>query len=171
MNKQEFAQLADAMRTYYPAANMLPNAQSMALWYEKLKDIDYKVVCKALDNWVSCNKWAPTIADLRSGAVDQLTGTPERWEAAWRTVKDAIRHFGAYQEKEAMASFDDVTRECVRCLGFIELCQSPLDTIDKVDRANFRMIYEAELDSRKRHAQTPEGFKMLVSKRQEQIEG
>lgn len=65
MNKDEFAILASAIRTYYPAQKVLPNQQAMYLWFSHLKDVDYKAASLALDRWVINNTFAPTIADIR----------------------------------------------------------------------------------------------------------
>ena len=38
MDKQEFATLAMALRTYYPKESILPNKEAMQLWYRELQD-------------------------------------------------------------------------------------------------------------------------------------
>ena len=68
MNKNEFVKIADAIRTYYPRDNVMPNKQAMALWYEELKDLPYEVAVMSLRKHVNTSKWSPTIADLRRGA-------------------------------------------------------------------------------------------------------
>lgn len=65
MTKKEFATFAMALKTYYPRENILPNEQSMALWYDHLKSIPYEVAEIALRQWVNHNKWSPSIAEIR----------------------------------------------------------------------------------------------------------
>lgn len=161
MTKKEFALIADAIRTYYPKEKIFPNEQSMALWYEQLKDLDYKLTMQAVNTWVATNKWSPSIADIRATVVDMIDPTKKTWGEAWAEAVRAITHFGYYQEKEALESFDELTRTCVKRIGFKEMCKSE-DL--KTERANFRMIFEQEQEQRKLQAQTPQGFKLLMDK-------
>lgn len=69
MNKKEFAIFTDALKTYYPKEQILPNPQSMDLWYQELKDIPFQIASLALRKWVATNKWSPSISDLRSKLV------------------------------------------------------------------------------------------------------
>lgn len=168
MTKSEFGQLADAIRTYYPKEEILPNAAAMSLWYEQLKDIDYKLASMALQKWVATNKWSPAISDIRGQVVDIVNPTPKTWGEAWQEVIKAVAHFGYYQEAEAMASLDDLTRHCVKGVGYRQLCIS--ENLS-VERANFRMIFENEAEKRKVNSQLPAGFKEIQAKVVKYLEG
>ena len=74
MDKQEFATLAMAIRTYYPKENILPNKEAMQLWFRELHDIPYNVAEAALRKWVSTNKWSPSIAEIREMAANIQNG-------------------------------------------------------------------------------------------------
>lgn len=139
MEKTEFAVLADAIRTYYPKENILPNKEAMKLWYQELQDIPYDVAVTALRKWVSTNKWSPSIADIREYAVDVSEGKSLTWGDSWERVVKAIRRYGQYNAKAALESLDPLTRTCVENLGYRELCisENPMQ-----DRANYRMIFE-----------------------------
>ncbi len=139
MDKREFAMYAAAIRTYYPREQILPNEQAMALWFREVKDIPFPVAEAALRKWVSTNKWPPAISDIRDLAAEIIHGDAPDWGNAWNSVLAAIRKYGWYNAKAAMDSFDPLTRETVRRLGFRELCLSENIT---ADRANFRMVYE-----------------------------
>lgn len=65
MQKNEFLNLAAAIKTYYPKDNILPTKESMELWYDLLSDLDYKMAQNAMKNYVKKNQYPPTIADLR----------------------------------------------------------------------------------------------------------
>lgn len=67
MTRQEFSQLAAAIRTYYPHSNVLPNKAAMELWYAELKDMDYVVVTEVVREHARTVKWAPTIAEIIAG--------------------------------------------------------------------------------------------------------
>ena len=160
MDKKEFALFASALRTYYPKEKILPNEQAMALWYSQLQDIPYKIAELTLNKWVALNKWSPSIADIREQATSITHEEIKDWSAAWSDVINSIRYYGSYQEEEALASLDDMTRQAVKRLGFKNLCLS--ENIG-VDRANFRMIYE-QLEQRKRNeAQIPQRIKDLIA--------
>lgn len=139
MDKKQFATFAMALRTYYPREQILPNQQAMELWYREIQDIPFDVAEMALRKWVSTNKWSPSIADIREMTAGIVNGDPLTWGEAWEKVLTAIRRFGSYNQKEAMASLDPLTRRCVEYIGFRELCLS--EKIE-VERANFRMIFE-----------------------------
>lgn len=146
MTKKEFAMLAAAIRTYYPKEQILPNEQALGLWYAELQDIPYNIATTALRKWVSTNKWSPTIADIRETASEIANGETQDWGEAWEKVMKAISKYGWYNQEAALASFDDLTRETVRRIGFRSLCDSDNLT---ADRANFRMVYETLANRRK----------------------
>lgn len=72
MEKKEFATLAMAIKTYYPAQNVLPDVHAMELWYAELKDVKYDHAAAGLRKWVKKEKWPPTIADIRQMAKDAV---------------------------------------------------------------------------------------------------
>lgn len=139
MTKQEFATLAMALRTYYPKENILPNKEAMALWYRDLQDIPYQIAEAALRKWVSTNKWSPSIAEIREMTVGIQHGEQLTWGEAWEKALRAVRKYGSYGKREALASLDPLTRKCVENIGFMDLCMS--ENI-MVERAHFQRIYE-----------------------------
>lgn len=165
MTKEEFAKLAMAMQTYYPRYNMLPNEQALNLWYFQLQDLDYKRAEAALNTWVATEKFPPYISDIRQMAAF-VSGREEKpWDEAWHELQEAIRKFGMYQEAEATESMDEITRRCVKRLGFLNLCisQNPMQ-----DRANFRDIYTAEAEREKQKSLIPEQLKQQICAIREQ---
>lgn len=143
---------AMALKTYYPKEGLLPNNQAMELWFNQLKDIDYRVAETALNAWVATNKWSPTIADLREQCAEIIQGKLPDWGDGWEQVLNAIARYGMYEPRKALESMDEITRKCVERLGFREICMS--ENIN-VDRANFRMLYEQYAERKKREAQIP----------------
>lgn len=152
MDKREFAIFASGLKTYYPRENLLPNNQAMELWFKQLEDIPYKVAEVALHKWVETSKWSPTIADIREMAAETLQGEIPDWGEGWQQVMRAIRLYGSYEPQKAYDMMDELTATAVKRLGWNNLCFSENQ---EVDRANFRMIYEAEAKKRKREAQIP----------------
>lgn len=160
MNKQEFALIASALKTYYPRETLLPNNQAMELWYYQLKDLDYRVAEAALNKWVATEKWSPSISELRHFASEIINGALPDWGKGWEQVEKAIRYYGTYRATEALESMDELTRDTVNRLGFNNLC---LSDNPQTDRANFRMIYEQLAERKTRDNQVPEDIKQLIN--------
>lgn len=139
MSKQEFAIFVMALKTFYPKETLLPNDQAVDLWFHQLKDIDFKVAEAGLKKWVATNKWSPTIADIRQMALDVTCSDTFDWGEGWAKVVDAISHYGWNRYEEAFASFDEITLQCVKRMGWMNLCCSENVA---ADRANFRIMYE-----------------------------
>ena len=139
MNAQEFATIASAIKAAYPNASIMPDKQSKDVWYTMIMDLDYKVCLAAIKEHISTCKFAPTISEIREKCAAIVNPQIYDWGDGWEQVKMAIRRYGMYQEDKAVGSLDDITRRCVKRLGFKELCTSENVV---ADRANFRMIYE-----------------------------
>lgn len=152
MTAKEFATISATIRAAWPQANIMPDNQSKDVWYMMLADIDYSACMIAVKEHMSVSKFAPTIAELRE-RCNNVTSTPlPNWGDAWEKVMSAIRFYGMYREEEALQWMDEITRKCVKRLGFQNLCISENIT---ADRANFRMIYEQEEKTRKEFRQLP----------------
>lgn len=152
MDKREFSMFASGLRTYYPRENILPNDQAMELWFQQLQDLPFKVAEAALHKWVATNKWSPSIADIRETAAEIMNGELQDWGEGWRQVMRAISNFGSYDPDGAIDTLDEISAIAVRRIGWLNLCMS--ENIE-IERANFRMIYEAEAKRKKRDAQIP----------------
>lgn len=159
MTKAEFVNFTAAMRTYYPRENIFPNQQAVELWFLQLQDIPKDVLTLALNAWVATNKWSPSIADLREKAAEITTKQIDDWGDGWEQLQKAIRYYGRYREAEALATMDEVTRQTVQRMGFVELCNSENVT---ADRANFRQIYQAITERRKKESQIPVNVLALI---------
>lgn len=99
MDKKEFMLFAAAIRTYYPKEKILPNQQSMELWFNHLADIPYKVAAYALERWVNKNKWSPAISDIREEVIniqwENLEKAEQGSEAFIETYKSIKRLEGS----------------------------------------------------------------------------
>ena len=159
MNEKEFAAFAMALKTYYPKEALLPNKEALGLWFMQLRDLDYTLAETALCKWVAVNKWSPTIADIRQEAASITDGDLPEWGDGWEQVLKAIAKYGMYRPHEALESMDDITRQCVERLGFINLCISENQA---ADRANFRSIYEAYRERQRRENLIPLSTKQRI---------
>lgn len=165
MNKQEFANIAVAIKAAYPNSNAIPDSAAMNLWYRMLQDLDYKLVENAVLEHISTNKFPPSIADIREKSSERLSPDVSDWGTAWGQVMTAIRKYGYYQETEALASMDELTRKVVQRFGYQNLCMS--DNI-VADRAHFSKVYEGMLKEYKNSKQLPS---FVLTDKQRLIEG
>lgn len=140
MDQNEFALFAAALKTFYPGSGIMPNSKAVSLWYNQLKDLDYKIAEMALNAWVATEKFPPKISEIREKYNLLTENEIEDWSAGWEQVQKAIRYKGMYREQEALESLDEITRQCVERLGFQSLCTSENVA---ADRANFRDIYKS----------------------------
>ena len=122
--------------------------EAMDVWFALLHDLDYQILSKALQKYMLTNKFKPTVAELREIYADLICPVISDWSEGWKKVSRAIGHYGMYRTDEAMESFDEVTREAVKRLGFQNICLSENIV---ADRARFAEIYQA-IQQRKRIA-------------------
>lgn len=139
MTFDEFKMLVKGMKAVYTSQNFLPDEDSVKIWFQMLKDLDYPVTSAAIQKYMLTNKFPPTIADIREMSSEVQNGEIPEWGEGWEQVLKAIRNYGTYRIPEAMASFDPITKKCVERLGLRNICMS--ENIN-IDRANFRMMYE-----------------------------
>lgn len=151
MTKQEFMKIAAAINTYYPKDKPFPNNAAMQLWYEEFKDLPYEAVVIGLRRHVNVSKWCPTIAELKDAIVTNVAGEKD-WGEHWEIAVKAIQRYGRYQEEEALASMDPLTRQVVKRLGYKDLCGSENQM---QDRANFRMVFEQVVGNEYERAALP----------------
>lgn len=152
-----------SLKTFYPREQLLPNQQAMELWFGQLQDIPYEVAEIGLNKWVATNKWSPSIADIREMATSVTVGEIPDWGEGWERVLKAVRLYGSYDIPKAMASLDDISRQCVERIGFRNICMS--ENI-ATERANFRMIYEQLAERKKHEAQLPTKLLQLIKEKQ-----
>ena len=145
MTKQEFATLVVAMQAMY-GKDFIGTEQALDAWYALLHDLDYQILSKVLQQYMLTNKFKPTVAELREIYAELVSPVISDWSEGWEKVSKAIGHYGMYQEKAVMESFDEVTKEVVKRLGFQNICLSENIV---ADRARFEEIYQA-IQRRKR---------------------
>ena len=159
MTETEFSIIAKAIKGFYPDKNILQSDEEMELWFEMLKDIDYRAASTSIKRWVSLNKWCPTIADIREMATEVKGLKVNEWEEEWDKVTNAIAKYGYYRTEEALETLPELTRTIVKRLGFRNLCMS--ENIG-IERANFRDIYNREAEKVKQQNVLPEELKSEI---------
>lgn len=163
MNKQQFATLAIAIKSAYPASKILEDTASMDFWFMMLQDMDYKVAENAIAEHICTNIYPPNIAEIRKLCAERMQKPVLPFDEAWGVVQNALRTYGFYRPQEAFATMDELTLSVVKNLGWSRLCQSENSA---ADRANFREAYEAKAKKVQNNMQLPE----FVAKNKLQIQ-
>lgn len=159
MTRQEFAQIVLAITTFYPTENALNSEQSVKLWFEMLKDLDYQDLTIALQKHVTTKRYFPSIAELREACVSVQKGEIATWSEGWAELVDAIRYYGYMREIEGLNSLSEITRRVAQRLRWADLCKS--ENVMN-DRANFRMAYEQEVRKYKERQQLSPKVRELI---------
>lgn len=164
MTKDEFKILAKGLKAVYTMPSFLPDADSLNVWYSLLQDLPYEVCNVAIQKYMMTETKIPTIADIRNLCASVVVGEKPLWSDGWDEVMRAMRRYGSYNEVEALESMSEITRQCVRRLGYQNLCRS--EEIG-VDRANFRMIFEQIANREHEKQKLPSGMQQLIASIQE----
>lgn len=175
MTVKEFGFLADAIKTYFPRDNVLPTENAMRLWYSELKDIPYQLAHTALRKYVSTNKFAPTIADIREQVAELNRRDEEEINetAAWSLVLKAIRRSTYYSEEEFVKLPATVQRAVASPKQLREW--ATLEDVDgktlTVIQSNFQRTFRVEQQrERERNKLSPDVMKLMRPLNNPQIE-
>lgn len=167
MDRSECGEFLAVYKSCYPRDNMFHIPKVVDVWFKQLEDLNYGIAMAALNKWIATEKWAPTIADIRSMYVDIVNGNDTAdWSKAWEQVNKVISKYGYYRPDDAykeLGEVNEIAVETVRRIGYGKLCMSENQT---ADRANFRDIY-CELTKRaKQDAQIPKQLRLVIDKMQ-----
>lgn len=98
MNKKEFKQLYENMKALFPKDDMTLENDAAALWYDCLKDIDFRRANEGLRLYAQESKWIPSIAEIRKYANKVPKYTQEEIhkfiEEAERKEREKLDSFG-----------------------------------------------------------------------------
>lgn len=149
MTRQEFAKVVATLKTVFGEEDFIKTQQAFDVWYELLKDIDYRRCMMAAQQYMQTEHFPPKPADLRRIMAGQSVVLKDYGDA-WQEVLLAVRKYGYYREQDALESMDELTRRAVQNLGWQNIC---LSENPMTDRSNFRMIYE-QLSAREKERNT-----------------
>lgn len=160
MTVDEFARLADAIKTYFPRDNMLPTDTAMELWYDTLKDMDYQSAYIGLKKHVATSKFAPTIADIRNGAVISQPQELNEMEA-WSLVSKAIRNSG-YNSVDEFAKLPPLVQKAVGLPSQLRTWALDENYNEEVVSSNFIKCYRNELARQRELQKMPKNVRNLI---------
>ena len=111
------------------------------IWTMMFADVDKESMNIAIKKMIATNKYFPTIAEVREALSEINSIRVIDAGEAWGEVISAIRNYGWSNESEAMENMSETTRNVVKRMGWLNLCNSENIV---TDRAHFLKIYESE---------------------------
>lgn len=163
MTVDEFAKLADAIKTYFPRDNMLPTDESMELWFDMLNDLDYRSAYAALKKHVASSRFPPTIADIRDGAAVFTIPNELNEMEAWSLVSKAIRNSG-YNSTEEFAKLPPLAQKAVGLPSQLRTWALDENYNEEVVSSNFIKCYRNELTRQRELQKMPQNVRNLIEK-------
>lgn len=153
MDREDFGKLVVTMKTVYTKPEFLADEYSINVWYKLLRDIDYKTASLALEKHMMSSPFPPTIADLRTAAVEfqgAVNGTEELSElSAWSLVRKAVRNSNYNAEREYERLPDAVRIAVGSPDNLREMAAMPIETVESVEQSHFIRAYRAIMSREK----------------------
>jgi len=140
MKPQESAELVTMLAVMFDRP---PMPEAKVRMYERLLlDLDFETAKAGINHLMATSKFLPSIAEIREEAVTTKVGPVRLGMEAWGDVVEAIRKHGVYPSlmpgAPKLEFADPIVAECVRVMGWRELC---LSENDMADRSRFCDLY------------------------------
>lgn len=158
MTRDEMKILAKAMKAVYP--QMMPDRDAFDVWYELLKDLDYRQASAALQRHMQTSKYPPTIADIRQAVTAPKEEMPEL--EAWALARKAIR----CDPDSAKEQFDRLPELVQKTIGtpaaLTEWGQLPSETVGSVIQSQFLRGYRVQAERQRTDAAVAPKVRQLI---------
>lgn len=170
MTRDEFKILVKAMKAVYTYPTFLPDQHAFDIWYEMLKDIDYKTASFAIKKYMQSEEREPSVASIRKQAASITKHDSELNEmAAWEMVQKAIRNSG-YHAKEEFEKLPEIVQKSVISPGQLREWALTENLNIEVVSSNFMRTYRAEQAREKeRKKLSPDLLNLISHKQNEKI--
>lgn len=178
MEREEFKTLVKGMKAVYAQPTFIPDQDAFNVWYELLKDLQYKHLSVAIQKYMLTEKFPPTIADLRSKTSEITEPDIESMSEleAWAIVRKAIGNSGYHSEEE----FKKLPEACQIAVGspanLREWALMDSEQVGTVEQSHFIRNYRTAVKRISEDRKIPSNIRALISeikeeKRVEAIEG
>lgn len=168
MNRKEFAVLSDLIKNsgFIPQRagdEILSTPEKMNRWYDLLKDLDFEVAVKAVNEYAMTNKFAPTIADIReyAGHYNGQADIPNAMEA-WSLVSKALRNSGRNAEEE-FAKLPPIIQKSVGRPALLRNWAMDENFNEGVESSAFMRTYRVEVERAKEFAKLPTNLQQQIA--------
>lgn len=165
MTREEFKILVKAMKAVYTHPSFIPDQYAFDVWYEMMKDLDYKTASSAVKKYMLSEEKDPTVSGIRkhvvsiSGGISNNQNESEAWQIVWK----AVRKSGDYDR--ALKNFNDFPTAIQRAVGSPSQLKEWALTENlnvEVVSSNFMRTYRQEVSEEKeRRKMSPEILKII----------
>jgi hypothetical protein len=160
MDKQEFKQLVLALRSAYQKQDFLNTTQELDMWYQFLKDLDYKTLSLITQQWILTEKWPPKIADLRNGVAELYKLEMLDWGEAWAKTVQCMSKYGRLAPADAYNELGEFISEVIRGIGGWQMICLSENLV--TERSNFRDLYNQRVERKVKEIALPMGLRMAL---------
>ena len=112
MTREEFGTIAKTLKSIYTDPKFIPSADAGEVWYQLLKDLEYRKCMNAVTAYMQTNHFAPTPADIREQCAQNSEKRIDGMEAWGKYIVRAIRD-SAYHSAERFQELPDVCKAAV----------------------------------------------------------
>lgn len=152
MKKSEALRLVAKLALAFPASKF--PAESQAIFADSLADLDFEPTAAGIADLLAVATRLPSVAELRAASRARSSSeSAEGWAEAWT---EAMRQTQSRGRNRAFESTCKITAETVAAIGWKELCGAETKTL-ATWRAQFRDIWNAKADAKKRAASIHRG--------------
>lgn len=172
MTRDEFKILVKAMKAVYTHPAFIPDQHAFDIWYEMLKDIDYKTASFAIKKYMQSEEREPSVASIRKQAASITYHDCELNEmAAWEMVQKALRN-SIYNSEEEFKKLPTIVQKTI--VSPRQLYEwAIMDNIDgngwNVMQSNFMRTYRAEQTREKERKKLSSDVLRIIEKATENI--
>ena len=157
---QDFRTIVRALSAAYPRDNFIPDEYSFNLWYTRLQDIPYLTLKRAADNYIMTNRYAPTIADMRTYAQDMDIAVDMLAAQAWDQLLRALRMSYAPESEQVWNDLPEITKQCVGGYAtFRAWGNTDTASLESVQRPMFIKRFEVYQSRERKELSVPEGLR------------
>lgn len=157
---QDFRTIVRALSAAYPRDNFIPDEYSFNLWYTRLQDIPYLTLKRAADNYIMTNRYAPTIADMRTYAQDMDVAFDMLAAQAWDQLLRALRMSYAPESEQVWNDLPEITKQCVGGYAtFRTWGNTDTASLESVQRPMFVKRFEVYQSRERKELSVPEGLR------------
>ena len=162
MTREEFTNIVLALKSVYNAPSFLATSESVTIWYEILKDLDYKTCHMAVVAYMAREEKIPTPASIRKIAL-QSNGEEELNETtAWALVSRALRN-GTYGAKEEFDKLPDAVKKAVGSPEQLHnWATTDEKTVETVIASNFQRTYRTVIERQNKVDLLPQNLQRFM---------
>jgi len=161
MTKAEFQKFFRYITSVTTDTN--PSPERTQVYWDMLKDLEFDVAMVGGKRIIATleNPFLPMPAVFRNAALEVTGSETLPWPEAYEQVLRAVRNFGVHRGEQAIESLTPINRAALKALGgFRAFC---VNEENDINRAQFRMAYEALAKREMMDAKTPQKLKDLMA--------